>query len=151
MTDMPPQEAAQREVRELLTWRVFPASSHPLKAVFVSVVIVLLSLGSAWYAGKALGVLAFFLLLGSLWPFFMPTTYRLTTWGIEQLRWPTKQKRPWTYFRRFTVDNRGILVSPFVSPSRLDPFRGMYILTGKERADIIDTIGEMVGVDQGEA
>ncbi len=116
---------------ELFSWTIYPAQASPGKAALVAVIIVALSFGSSWYAGKALGVVAFLLLGGSLWPFFVPTTYRFSTWGVEQRRWPTKQRKPWTYFRRYQVDRKGILLSPFISPSRLDPFRGMYLLAGK--------------------
>lgn len=115
--------------QELLSWRVHPAASSRGKAVFVASAIVGLTVASAAYGGTALGIMALLLLGGSLWPFFQPTTYRLTSWGVEQRRWPTRQRRPWSAFRRFHVDRRGVLLSPFATPSRLDSFRGMYLLT----------------------
>ena len=121
--------------QELLVWRVHPAARNPFKTLGVSVAILCLSLGSAWYAGNMLGVLALLLLVGSLWPFFLPTRYRLTTWGIEQHRWPTRIRKPWSYFRRYQRDRRGVLLSPFPHPSRLDPFRGMYLLVGPGAGD----------------
>ena len=127
-------------VQELLSWRVHPAAQRPGRAALVGIIIVGLTLGSAWYAGVAMGVLALLLLAGSLWPFFVPTTYRLTSWGVEQHRWPSRQQRPWSAFRRFQVDRRGVLLSPFPHPSRLDPFRGMYLLTDAD-VDVESVIG----------
>jgi len=142
------REPSDTEAEVLYSWRVFPAEAHPKKTVFVASAIILLSLASGWYAGAPLGVLAVLLLSGSLWPFFMPTTYRFTTEGIEQQRWPTTQKRSWSYFRRFDVDPRGILMSPFKTPSRLDPFRGMYLLTANDREELIAIIESKVGVQR---
>lgn len=148
MNEAPETERTDIEIDSLYSWRVLRAKDSPGMTVLVVLAIILLSLASGWYAGAPLGILAALLLLGSLWPFFMPTTYRLTNEGIEQKRWPTTQKRSWSYFRRFEVDPRGILVSPFKTPSRLDSFRGMYLLTTEDRAELISIIEERVGAER---
>ncbi|MCU0610426.1 MAG: hypothetical protein MUE60_01380 [Candidatus Eisenbacteria bacterium] len=135
------------EETAILSWRVHPAARSPRKTVAVGLIIAGLVAGSAWYAGVALGVVACALLCGSLWPFFMPTTYRLTASAVEQVRWPTRQRRPWSAFRRFEADGRGVLLSPFPHPSRLDPFRGMYLLTAPE-IDITRVLRDHVGPDE---
>lgn len=114
---------------ELLRWRVHPAAGNPRKAGLVVLAVVALVVGSALYAGVAMGVMACALLAASLWPFFVPTVYVVSAWGIEQIRWPSRQRRAWAAFRRYQADRRGVLLSPFPRPSRLDPFRGMYVLT----------------------
>jgi len=146
MNESQHEEQAETGTEIIYSWRVFPAKANPKKTVFVSMAIILLSLASGWYAGVPLGVLAVLLLSGSLWPFFMITTYRFTSEGIEQKRWPTTQKKSWDYFRRYEVDPRGILLSPFKTPSRLDPFRGMYLLTTNDREQLLSIIESKVGV-----
>ena len=148
MNESPETERSDPEIDVLHSWNIHPSAANPRKTVFVTLAIILLSLASGWYAGAPLGILAALLLLGSLWPFFMPTTYRFTTEGIEQKRWPTTQKRPWSYFRRFEVDPRGILISPFKTPSRLDSFRGMYLLTTEDREELISIIESRVGAER---
>lgn len=124
---MPPHEPDERE---LLRWRVHPAAARPWLGAVVALAVLALS-GASWAYGGSLplGVLALLLLSGSLWPFFMPTTYRFTTWGVEQKRWPTLRRVPWAAFRRYQVDRRGVFLSPFPHPSRLDAFRGLYLMT----------------------
>ena len=138
-------ESPGQRTDELITWRVHPAKRSLTKAILVSLVILLLTYFSSWYAGKPFGALAFILLMGSLWPFFVPTKYRITSWGVEQIRWPVRQKRPWSHFRRYEVDARGILLSPFISPSRLDSFRGMYLLIGNGSQKIQEVVAEQLG------
>ena len=138
-TDTPGQQAT-----ELITWSVHPARRSLTKALLVGLTIVLLTYFSSWYAGKPFGALAFVLLTGSLWPFFVPTRYRITSWGVEQIRWPIRQKRPWDHFRRYEADARGILLSPFISPSRLDSFRGMYLLIGNRAQKIQEVVAEQL-------
>jgi hypothetical protein len=141
----PEIETQAQHPEELTTWSVHPAKRNPTKTVLVSLVILLLTYFSSWYAGKPFGALAFVLLTGSLWPFYVPTRYRITTWGVEQIRWPVRQKRPWSHFRRYEADARGILLSPFISPSRLDSFRGMYLLTGSSSQEIQEVVATQLG------
>ncbi|MBN1425903.1 hypothetical protein JXA88_15240 [Candidatus Fermentibacteria bacterium] len=141
--DVHPESAAA----ELLRWRVHPAARHPRKATLVVIIILSLALASALYAGVALGVMACVLLTASLWPFFVPTDYLITAWGIEQIRWPTRQRRAWSTFRRFQVDRRGVLLSPFPQSSRLDPFRGMYVLTSPD-VDVEAMIRSLIATPQ---
>jgi hypothetical protein len=138
-------ERPDQHAEELVTWNVHPARHNLPKAILVSLTILLLTYFSSWYAGKPFGVLAFALLSGSLWPFYVPTRYRITSWGVEQIRWPVRQKRPWSHFRRYEVDARGILLSPFISPSRLDSFRGMYLLTYTGSQEIQEVVAAQLG------
>lgn len=138
-------ERPDQQAEELVTWNVHPARRSLPKAILVSIIILLLTFFSSWYAGTPFGGLAFVLLTGSLWPFYVPTRYRITSWGVEQIRWPVRQKRPWSQFRRYEVDARGILLSPFISPSRLDSFRGMYLLTGNGPQEIREVVAAQLG------
>ncbi len=52
----------------------------------------------------------------------------------------SRLKREWSHFRSFYPDKNGVLLSPFAKPSRLENFRGVYILFGENKDEILDFI-----------
>ncbi len=81
-----------------------------------------------WVFGPYWGVFAWLVLMGSTFSFYVPTTYRFTDTGIEIRRGPIRYERPWSQFKRVERDAHGIFLGTFKFRSRLDPFRGLYLL-----------------------
>ncbi len=85
------------------------------------------------------------LLLGlSLLPFFLRTKYEFNEDGIAVKKPYSKIRKQWSHFRSFYPDKNGVLLSPFTNPSRLENFRGVYILLGQNRGEILDFIERKV-------
>ncbi len=69
--------------------------------------------------------LAVLILLGSLAPFYFPTSYRMTEDGISIRTATGSREKTWGLYRRYEADRYGVLLSPFDTPSRLDRFHGL--------------------------
>lgn len=125
-------------------------TAHPLKAdqkksmLLISIILlisllVLLTANSVGFALVALTLLVF-----STRQFFMPTVYNLNSEGVEVRFLGTTKKRHWGYFSSYYEDRNGILLSPFNDRSRLEAFRGVYlIITG-----LPDSGGTVVNKEQ---
>jgi hypothetical protein len=83
------------------------------------------------------GAVAAIVLLGSLNPFFSPTTFRLDEDGIEIMRWPVRKVRAWSDVRSCFVDRRGVTLSPFVGKSFLEPYRAVRLFFTENRAEVL--------------
>ena len=69
--------------------------------------------------------LSVLILLGSLAPFYFPTSYRMTEDGISIRTVTGSREKTWDLYRRWQADRYGVLLSPFDRPSRLDRFHGL--------------------------
>ncbi len=127
MPDERTEHAAQ--VKDVIEWTCHPVKRRPLVSalvtVFIFVVVVIV-----YYAtmSRALGVLAGVIMLGSLAKFYFPTIYRLTPEGITIKTTLQTLRKEWSMYRSCYPDKNGILLSPFVHPSRLENFRGTYLM-----------------------
>jgi hypothetical protein len=84
-----------------------------------------------------LGIASPVLVLGSLSSFLVPTTYRLTEEAIEVRSLGVMRRRPWTEMRRMTVDATGLFLSPFEKRSWLEAYRGLRLLFGGNRDQVV--------------
>jgi len=86
---------------------------------------------SPWFA-----VLGFIILYASLSPFYFPTRYRLTDEEISIKTTFQTQHKKWLQYRSCYPDKNGILLSPFMRPTRLENFRGLYIRFWNNRDEV---------------
>jgi len=67
-------------------------------------------------------------MLGSLAKFYFPTSYRFSQERIMIKTTTQTLNKKWSQFRSCYPDKNGILLSPFSHPTRLENFRGIYIM-----------------------
>jgi len=127
--------------REEYSWQAHPArerAGHAAAATFVVVVLGLLSgalMQSSWW-----GVLAVALMAAALNRFFFPSRFTIDDEGITA-RYPLRSRRlRWADLRRFVHDDEGGYLSTRARPSRLDAWRGMHLLFGRRREDVVPRI-----------
>jgi hypothetical protein len=72
----------------------------------------------------ALGGLVFLL---SLWPFYFPVRYHLGEAGVEVDYGLWRRRCPWQRFRAFIPLPDGIILTPFLHPTRLERFRALWL------------------------
>lgn len=127
--DSTPAATVQDEGADL-EWSCHKAKQRPIQAALVSalnltfgIIVYYATEGSAVFAGLALVIL--FL---SLSRFYLPIRYRLTDRRIMIKTMTQTLYKDWSIYRSCYQDKNGVLLSPFIEPSRLENFRGVYLL-----------------------
>lgn len=130
----------------MLAWTTHPLKRKPLAAVLVTVFIlvagflVLVSTDS-----KAFGTLALVVLFASLAKFYFPTKYRLSDQRVTIKSTTQTIHKNWSQFRSFYPDKNGVLLSPFVQPSRLENFRGVYLMFENNKDEVLRFVTDHIG------
>jgi hypothetical protein len=135
MTENEPQ--IEDEVNEdELSWRVHPAAERPAHGALL-IGIIAICTWIFWSGfGPYYGVFCLAVLLVSMAPFFLPTSYSLDDEGVEITSLLiVRHFRPWTDFRSFYADKTGVQLSPFQKPSRLAVFRGNFMRFSPENRE----------------
>ncbi len=121
-----------------LTWTAWPARERPFAAAVLLAGAVVLGVLVARGTGDSfLGVAAPTFVLASLSSFLLPTAYRLTEETLEVRSLGVSRVRPWTEMRRMTVDRTGVFLSPFERRSWLEAYRGVRLLFGGNRDQVV--------------
>jgi len=145
-------EAARSAVAERaeLSWRVLPCA-RDWRLTTATVVLLFLILCVVYLAFGHVGWLALsaLLLIGSLSSFFLPTTYTLSNNSVTVKRPFGTTRRDWMALRSHRVDARGVLLSPFSHPSRLEGFRGIYLQFQDNREQVMAIVSTKTGSDRG--
>ena len=132
----------------VLRWSVLPARKSKKKTwgllIFLGVFLTLLYIFYGMFASG----LAILLLGVSLLPFFLKTQYELNEDGLIVKKPYSRMKKEWSHFGSYYPDKNGVLLSPFSKPSRLENFRGVYILFGDRKDEILTFIKRKVGAQK---
>ncbi len=126
---------------EVLEWVCHPLKRKPLVAIAVSLFITIV--GALVYRltdSQAFGLLACLVLFASLAKFYLPTRFRLTDRRISIKTTTQTFTKPWSNFRTCYPDKNGILLSPFAEPSRLENFRGMYLIFNQNADEVTEFV-----------
>jgi hypothetical protein len=130
----------------VLEWTCHPVKRRPLVSVLVTLFIFAV-VAVVFYTteSKAFGVLAAVVMLASLAKFYFPTTYSLTHKRITIKTTTQTLHKDWSIYRSCYPDKNGILLSPFVRPSRLENFRGVYLMFNNNRDEVISFVKAHIG------
>lgn len=129
----------------ILKWTSHPLRDN-LRTSFILLIFILLLSAGLWRIAVIdwemplfyyLGLLIFFL---SLAPYFIPTTYEFFEEEIVIYYWFVKMKRPYSSYGCYYVDKKGVMLSTFKMPRRLDAFRGLNIRFSKNKAEKPDLL-----------
>ncbi len=122
---------------EVLEWVCHPLKRKPLVATAVSIFITVV--GVLIYRlteSQAFGVLACLVLFASLAKFYLPTRFRLSDKRISIKTTTQTINKNWSMFRSCYPDKNGILLSPFAEVSRLENFRGVYLIFSQNADEV---------------
>lgn len=148
MKPMQPGDLMSSNEAAKLEWSVLPFKENLKRSIAVVGIII----GSGLFVYLAfrdafLGILSVVILFVSLHTYFTRTTYKLTLKGIEIRSSVGRTFKAWSEFKRFHADNKGITLSPFAKPSRLEPFRSVRLLYGGNKEDVVEFVSKNVGRD----
>lgn len=140
-----PQAQGAVDEGEVLQWTCHPVKRKPLVSVVVSLFIVALAVFVYWATmSNWFTVLAVVILLASLGKFYLPTKYRLSDKGITVKSTTQTLRKDWSLYRSCYPDKNGVLLSPFVGPSRLENFRGLYLMVGDNLDEVVAFVKERI-------
>lgn len=129
----------------VLRWR-----SHPFMRKKMVSFLVILCLVAVWVSvylttfSTLMTLVSFFILVGALSPFFLPTDYELTSDKIKVKFFFSQKEKDWNFYRSFYVNKNGVLLSPFEGPSRLENFRGIYIRFNQNKEQVVKFVSSKI-------
>lgn len=145
-TSEKPAVSREEDEGEVLEWTSHPLRRKPVAATIVSIFILVVSMVVySTTMSKAFGVLALVVLFASLARFYFPTTYRLTGKRITVKTVTQTLHKDWSQYRTCYPDKNGILLSPFTRPSRLESFRGIYLIFSANKQEVVSFVKGHIG------
>ncbi len=148
MTDKEKTEVLIDE-KELMQWTTHPIKRRPWVALSVSLFILAVSVSVFMTMQSVIfGLFAIIVLFASVAKFYLPTTYGLSSHRVLIKSTTQTIVKEWTLFRSYYVDKNGVLLSPFASPSRLENFRGLYLIFNDNRDAVMACIKEHITTDE---
>lgn len=148
-----PVERAEPRVRTVEP--IYEYNCHParrnmtitvLTTVFLIVCLVLVYLISY---SVILTILGSLILFGSMAGFYFPTRYYFFEEHFVVKTRVQALKKEWKLFRSYYPDKNGVLLSPFVHPSRLENFRGLYIKFAGNRDRVMEIVRSKIDFEDG--
>lgn len=108
-----------------------------------TVFVVLLILGIFYLVFRISGSLIMVLIAGliffiTLSTYFFPTRYTIDEKMVSVKYLFSLKQRNLSAFRMMYPGRRGVLLSPFLAPSRLENFRGFYLRYGRDNKAEVD-------------
>lgn len=136
-----------------LEWNSFPFVERPLTSFFLMLFLIFLAFILWKVAVVQWGYPIFYfggmlLVIGSLLPYFISTKYMLYDDKIVMHYIFFKVERKLADFGCFYTDKRGIMLSTFKTPRRLDVFRGQslrFSAQQTEKEEVIKILTELIG------
>jgi len=120
-----------RDADVIFEWSVWPMGSDRGRALlFVAVVIVVPVLIGLRFGANYWVLISPLFLLGALNRFWVRQHYRVSETEIEFRRWWFQTTHPLAGYKRMVVGPAAVFLSPFDQPSRLDPYRGLWVQLG---------------------
>ena len=108
-----------------------------------TVFVTLFILGIFYFVFSVTGSVIMVLIAGlifliTLSTYFLPTTYTADERMVSIKYLFSLKKRNLSAFRMMYPGRRGVLLSPFLAPSRLENFRGFYLRYGTDNKTEVD-------------
>ena len=125
---------------ESLAWRAHPARQRPLAALLATLAIGTVAVSCGVLGGVFWGALAACVHVLSLNRYFFPSSFIIYEEGVTASYLLGTQHRRWSEVRRFSADRHGAFLSTRSRRSRLDAYRGVHLLFGSRREEIIRRI-----------
>jgi len=137
----------------ILKWKSWPLVERPWVSLILILFLLILSFLLYYIAVISWQqpfyyILGMLLVLGNLLPYFILTEYELYEDRVQVRYLFLKVSRPFSDFGCFYEDKRGIMLSTFTAPRRLDAFRGLslrFSADKKEREQLIFILMQKIG------
>lgn len=96
------------------------------------------SSGVAWLTGTPVaGWGVFFVLVLTLWRFWLPMRFELGPQGIKQTVLSRSARIAWTSILNYEIKPRGVILHADAVLTPLSPLRGLYLPWGRQREQVL--------------
>lgn len=141
-----PAEVEAVDEGEVLAWKCHPVRRRPLISVLVSLLILVVGAAILFVMQSSLfAAFSVIVLFAALAKFYWPTSYQLSDRKIRVKTTTQTLIKEWTIYRSCYADKNGILLSPFAEPTRLENFRGLYIMFDNNREEVTAFVKARIG------
>jgi hypothetical protein len=136
------------EEKLLYEWVFHPAKANWMVTSLVTLFLFLLLVIVYWLTESRLfTMIGTVVLLGSMRSFYFPTNFKLYDDRVEVTYTISSKSRQWKSFRSVYPERNGVHLSPFVRPSRMENFRGLFMQYGNADQDkILEIVESKVGL-----
>ena len=125
---------------EVFAWRAHPARQRPVAALFAAAVIAAMAVVCALAVNVWWGIIAAVVLVLTLHRFFFPSRFTIDEQGVTARYLLGTRCCAWSEIRRACHDRHGVYLSTRSRPSRLDAYRGIQLLFGRSREEVLHRI-----------
>ncbi len=139
--------------KEIVSWISWPFVDRPKTSVILSIFLIGMAV-LLWNVAVVNWDMPFYYMLGmlilllSLITYFIPTYYTFYDTHIQVKYLLINNRREYQDFKCYYMDKRGIMLSTFRHPNRLDPFRGLnlrFSKTGEEKETLLQLLETRIG------
>ncbi|HWP30925.1 MAG TPA: hypothetical protein VNK96_04250 [Fimbriimonadales bacterium] len=124
-----------------LQWKVHLARKNPGKAMIVLMAAITGGLLGLFLSGTIwMAIIGFVVIVASLADFLLPIYYRLDEQSAKSRCGFIVSEIRWENVKRVIEGDDGIKLSPLEKPSRLSPFRGVFLRTNGNKEEILERI-----------
>lgn len=128
----------------ILTWKVHLLREQPAKLLLVIPAAALSLVASYVLFGTfTFGLIALFLILTSLAEYLFPIRFEIDSQGASARTLTARTRIEWSRVKKYYLDDRGIKLSPLSRQTRLEAYRGVYLVFGDRREEIIEAVKEI--------
>lgn len=139
--------------KQPLYWKSWPFAERPFPSTLLIIFLIILNIMLYLIAVVNWQIPLYFflgsiLMIVSLLPYFIMTEYWLLDTEVKVRYIFVTISRPYSDFGCFYHDKRGVMLSTFVRPRRLDPFRGLslrFSKTQEEKDEVLQILKEKIG------
>ena len=130
---------------KLISWNIFPLFEKPVRSIGVLLFLIILSFLVYEETASLIWVLfSILILIFSLRQYFLPTCYILYDEQIVCRCLCYQRKVRWEQLKNYFIDKNGVLLSPFQKPTRLENFRGLYLIGANQKPEVMALIKEKI-------
>ena len=134
----------------MLAWTVHPVRTrHGRTAVLAAVLAA--TLAAVWLGTRSAFWVVFsaVAIVAAVRQFLLPTTFVLDDRGAASRFLGLERRKAWSELRSFFRDANGVLVSPFPGRSRLESFRGIYLMFEGNKDEVTAFVKEKMAKGDG--
>lgn len=120
-----------------MEWRITPLKKNLqiTTGFFLFIALLIWALQSTFNNWVQTGLLTLVFLL-FLWSVIVPTRFVLSDEGIIVDHLAYKRNFSWDQFKKFSTEKNGIFLSPFEKPSRIENFRGIFLIFNNNKDEV---------------